>query len=329
MQIYLLLTEKCNLKCRMCIRGKQKGENISFSQLKNATWVNEIQTHDIVVSGGEPTLHPDFTEIVNFLCNHARSVTITSNGTQQNHLTTNVSRENLYFQISVDGDKVAHDDIRGEGTFSKCMSTVFELDRLGARYSIASVASRKNISSFKKLALELETLRNIRYWRISYEMPFGNAGFSNMMSADEWNAFVDEILETANLRVHIQKIFPFEIYDRRKEELDRIIENGEGCNNCGSGKSKIYIYPDFNVYPCTCLTDFPLGNLKTQSLEEILHNSNTRKFSEYEIKNKICLECKYLKYCNGGCIGMSYHFFKSLGMGDVRCPKLSGLKELR
>ncbi len=329
MQIYLLLTEKCNLKCRMCIRGKQHGEELSFLRLKNATWLDEIKVHDIVVSGGEPTLHPDFAPIVNFLCDHARSVTVTTNGTQKDCLIKNVTRENLYFQISIDGDNAGHDDIRGLGTFTKSMSTVHELDRLEAKYSVASVANRNNISSLKKLASELEQLNKIRYWRISYEMPFGNANFTNMLSADEWNAFVDEILEIANLRLRIQKIFPFDIYDRRKDELDRIIENGSGCNNCGSGKSKIYIYPNFDVYPCTCLTDFPLGNLENQSLAQILHSPAASQFSEYEIKNEICLNCKYLKYCNGGCIGMSYHVFKTLGMGDIRCPKLSDMKAQR
>ena len=39
-----------------------------------------------------------------------------------------------------------------------------------------------------------------------------------------------------------------------------------------------------------------------------------------------CSKCKYLKVCNGGCIGMSYHYFKKIGMGDYRCPLINKTK---
>ena len=326
MQIYLLLTEKCNLKCSMCIRGKQTGHDLSLASIKEATWVNELKSHDLVLSGGEPTLHPDFSEITWFFCNHASKVFITTNGINNSYLSKDFLRENLNFQVSIDGDEEAHDIIRGKGTFSRSMSTVQKLDSLGAKYTISSVVNRRNVAAIKRLELILRELKNIKYWRITYEMPFGSANFNDMMTADEWNAFVDGMVKCARLQIKIQKIFPFELYDRRKEDLDRLIKEGGRCNNCGSGRDKIYIYPDLSVYPCTCLTDFPLGSLRKNTITEILNGKEARLFTHYEVNNEICRRCQYLAYCNGGCIGMSYHFFKKLGMGDVRCPKLSARK---
>ena len=100
------------------------------------------------------------------------------------------------------------------------------------------------------------------------------------------------------------------------------------CYNCGSGRDKLYVYPDFNVYSCTCLTDFCLGNLKKNALEEILMGEGIRLFSEYKIgSDVICGECKYFAFCKGGCIGMSYHYFGTIGKGDIRCPILRSYYE--
>ena len=71
MQIYILLTDKCNLKCSMCIRGRQEGSNLDFDTLKESSWTEELRQHDIVLTGGEPTLNHRFIEIIdlkNVMC---------------------------------------------------------------------------------------------------------------------------------------------------------------------------------------------------------------------------------------------------------------------
>lgn len=323
MQIYLLLTDNCNLNCSMCIRGKQDGTSIDFDTLKSLNFVNELSNHDIVITGGEPTLHADFCEIVKFMCHHAKTVTVTSNGTTDYFITDNFKNDNLFFQISLDGDEVTHDNIRGNGSFQKALSTIKKLDYMGFQYSVASVVSKKNVGSILCLADTLATFNNMRYWRISYEMPFGSANFSNIMTSTEWNDFVDCMIEHVNFRLKIQKIFPFDLYESRKAELDQLASKSSRCFNCGSGKNKIYVYPDFNVYSCTCLTDFCVGNLEKTSLQEILDGDEIKKFSNYKVlSDTVCYTCEYKKFCNGGCIGMSYHHYGVLGKGDIRCPKL-------
>lgn len=321
MQIYLLLTEQCNLNCKMCIRERQVGTDLDYEKLKNSEWLSRLGEHDIVLTGGEPSLHKDFFNIVKLMTIHAKTVTITTNGTINSYLSADLLSDNLSFQVSLDGDNTMHDTIRGVGSYEKTMETIELLNAYNAKYSVASVVNKRNAVSMKCLEARLRELSGLKYWRISYEMPFGSAGFDDMFLSEEWNCFVDEIIDIAQLRVRIKKIFPFEVYDRRRDELDAIYSKNR-CNNCGSGLSKIYIYPDWTVYSCTCLTDFPLGNLLEQTLNEILSGKNIDQFKNYKCINPVCKACKYYKYCNGGCIGMSYHYFRKLGMGDIRCPIL-------
>ncbi|MGL5712727.1 MAG: radical SAM protein [Paraclostridium sp.] len=327
MQIYLLLTENCNLNCSMCIRGLQEGTNIEFDTLKNLDFINKIHNDDIVITGGEPTLHKQFCEIVDFMCKHTKTVTVTSNGTTDYYFDKIKNYDNLFFQISVDGSVDHHNNIRGKGSFEKTINTIEKLDMLGFKYSVASVVNKYNLESMFELSNILSELNNIRFWKLSYEMPFGSADFNNMMTSFEWNNFADSIINHAKLRLKIQKIFPLELYESKKEYLEKIISNSNRSFNCGSGKDKLYIYPNFNVYSCTCLTDFCLGNLKETPFENIINGDEINKFVNYEVsKDTICFTCEYKKFCNGGCIGMSYHYYGSLGKGDIRCPKLNVMK---
>lgn len=328
MQIYILLTDNCNLHCKMCIRGKQVGKELDVEAFKCNDFIDKLSEHDVVVTGGEPTLHSKFIDIVELLCEHAKSVTITTNGTKNDYIKTLGHKRNLCYQVSIDGTSDTHNMIRGIGAYEKTMATLRILEEIKMPFSVATVVSKKNILSVFELEKELEEFSCMRYWRLSYEMPFGSAGFDNMMSSDEWNEFVDKIIECAKFRIKIQKIFPFELYDKNKEKLDEFIEAGNRIYNCGSAKNKLYVYPDMTVYPCTCLTDFPLGNLNKTSLDEILKSDFASQFIDYKINPESpCKSCEYLKYCNGGCIGMSYHYFGSLGHGDIRCPKLGEKNE--
>lgn len=322
MQIYFLLTEKCNLRCRMCIRGEKQNSEITLSDLYKYGLLDTFKMHDIVVTGGEPSLCKEFKEIVSSLSDVARSVSICTNGIVNDYIDREFIKPNVKIQISIDGSEEHHDRIRGLGTYEKTFQTVKKLEYLEIPYSIATVVNKANHDCMIDLATELAKLKNMTWWSVSMEMPFGEGSFEQILPIEDWNALVDKLLQNVSFKIKVKKLFPFELFDKYKEKLDQIYEQGGLCYNCGSGTSKIYIYPDLTVYPCTCLTKFPIGNLKEKTLDEILRGEQNLKFSRYKIEeDSKCYKCEYKKYCNGGCIGMSYHHFGKLGYGDTRCPK--------
>lgn len=325
MQIYILLTESCNLRCRMCIRGKQIGEYLSFTKLKNSKFLRALKNHDVVITGGEPTLHPDFYQITSTMLEYAKTVTVATNGTNCKIFKKMDIDPRLHFQVSLDGDESCHDAIRGKNAYKRTMDTLQYFDKENMSYNVATVVNRNNVESIFCLAEVLIHFSVMKYWSISYEMPFGSANFDNMMVAEEWNNFVDNILKKARVRMKIKKIFPFKLYDENLERLILAYKCNGRSFNCGSGSNKLYVYPDGRVYPCTCLTDFLLGNIFTTSLDQIMHSNAIKIFHNYDLnKDVACNGCKYKMFCNGGCIGMSYHYYGRLGMGDIRCPQIRG-----
>jgi hypothetical protein len=68
--IGIFLTFACQLKCHYCI-NHEKGAKPTYAIMTGAEWIaalNKIKTQldlPITLQGGEPTMHPDFYEIVN------------------------------------------------------------------------------------------------------------------------------------------------------------------------------------------------------------------------------------------------------------------------
>ena len=78
----LKITDYCPFNCSFCYMGSTKeGVHASLSYIKEiVTELSEIGVFEIALGGGEPTLHPNFTEILDFI----RSMGIVPNFTTRN-----------------------------------------------------------------------------------------------------------------------------------------------------------------------------------------------------------------------------------------------------
>jgi sulfatase maturation enzyme AslB (radical SAM superfamily) len=117
----LQITDRCNLKCRHCYIGESVHQDLSIGQIQKVLEeFEEIQGLRLLLSGGEPLLHPHFWQINDILHNHAFRSVLLSNGTL---ITKEVAKRLRVHevQISLDGMKQGHESLRGEGTFEKTM----------------------------------------------------------------------------------------------------------------------------------------------------------------------------------------------------------------
>ena len=321
MQLYLLLNNDCNLKCGFCIRGYKSSSNyIDIEILRGILRKNNFSKYHLLLTGGEPTLHPDLNEIIDMCQPAFKSISINTNGLESSWI-DQCKEKNIHVQISLDGTKSMHNQLRGNGkidVYSKIMETIKILNSFNISYNISTTVGKNNYDNVRNLCKYMREFSNIRYWKVSPLLPFGCADENNVIAVSEWNDLVNYLLDNAEVRLQIKRLFDFDLLDRYMEKNPDILKLQK--SNCGNVKYKVYVYSDFTVYPCTCLTDFPLGNLKYHTLNELIDSTVGKMFSNYSVKEQsVCYQCKYLPICNGGCIGMSYHYFKELGMGDYRC----------
>lgn len=323
-----MLTNQCNLKCKHCIRSfttecdfiSQESFEIAITRI-----IEYNKCEAIFITGGEPSIHPDFPNFVSRLYQLSiPRLCVCTNGTSvffsKDNAAAIQSFPELVWQVSLDGDSLTHNRMRGENTFLKTTSTIKLLRELGVRVDVSTVVNTQNINSVYNLYPLLKEL-GIYRWMISPELPFGESRDKYQIDSVHWNSFVDFILnKCSDLRIRIVKLYDTHLLEQLSEEQIKEL-SCSSIPNCGSGSKKIYITPDLNVYPCTCLPHYSIGNLKDNSIESLTSNHLCQYIINHPlVENSPCNSCKYYVFCKGGCLGMSYHTFGKINVGDSRCP---------
>ena len=161
----LQITDRCNLQCRHCYIGEGMHQDLSKGRIQRGLEeFEEIQGLRLLLSGGEPLLHPDVWEVNDALRNYAFRSVLLSNGTL---ITEEVAKRLCVHevQISLDGMKGGHESLRGKGAFEKTMRAIDHLQGANIRVSVATMIHRRNLSEFDQLASLLQS-KNIEEWNV-------------------------------------------------------------------------------------------------------------------------------------------------------------------
>lgn len=82
---------------------------------------------------------------------------------------------------------------------------------------------------------------------------------------------------------------------------------------CSTG-TNLRVDPEGNIYPCQCFAggqDYRLGNIREQTLEEIVLGPRLQQIKETRYQRieliEQCRECVWRHYCGAGCMGNAYH----------------------
>lgn len=161
MEFVVYLTNRCNLRCKMCSQYGDNYKENACSELNIEQWKNFFRMISdvspkpkIVLIGGEPLLYRDIDKILAYLNKKNFGIQIVTNGVfLDKHLSVLKKCKNLTITISLDGLKDLHDKIRGvAGTFDKAIENIAKLNVLrkqGAdiKIYINSVLLPDNISN--------------------------------------------------------------------------------------------------------------------------------------------------------------------------------------
>ncbi|WP_078427486.1 radical SAM/SPASM domain-containing protein [Alkalihalobacterium alkalinitrilicum] len=324
-QIYFIITRTCNLFCSHCIRSSGPDVKDTVTQENAFIAIDKLAPHGqkalMFISGGEPTLHPNFQEIVTKACQSFPNVMVNTNGLNL-HALKEACRRNpsLKLQISIDGSMESHNIIRGKGTFQKTMGNIRILSELGVKITVATTAGRTNVDSFTVLDQQLINIP-FHTWTIKREVIYGRASQQNSLSTDDWNAFVDSVQETFTNknRIFIQPMFHLSSFSDNAQHQQFYPDQ----RNCGTGRSKLYINPDLTVFPCACLEELNIADLKTDDAQTVLNQIGLLPIEPQEMSP--CQSCPVKQQCMGGCPGTSFHTYGEFGIGDTRCTAISDL----
>lgn len=159
------ITDRCNLRCRHCYIGDGFHQDLPFDRvLKVLKEFEEIQGLRLLLSGGEPLLHPDFWKINEIIRKYSFRSILLSNGT----LITKEVAKRLHVhevQISLDGMKKGHESLRGQGTFEKTLQAIDHLQEANIPVSVATMIHQKNLIEFEELASFIQS-KKVKEWNV-------------------------------------------------------------------------------------------------------------------------------------------------------------------
>ena len=264
----LQITNRCNLQCRHCYIGEVSYQDLTRKQIQRALEeFEEIQGLRLLLSGGEPLLHPYFWEVNEGLREYAFRSVLLSNGTLISKEVAKRLRVHEV-QISLDGMKEGHESLRGKGTFEKTTMAVDHLQEANIRVSVATMTHRRNLSEFDELASLLES-----------------------KDIEEWNVDVP-CVEGRLKENHDLQVSP--------SEAGRFLGYGFGGGFHGSAKNSTCgahlcaIIPDGTVCKCGLFSREPAG-----SIEEGLRTCWAR-IPRIALRDLAC-NCAVIEECRGGC----------------------------
>jgi MoaA/NifB/PqqE/SkfB family radical SAM enzyme len=146
--LLLLVNRGCNLRCSFCDlyeRPQRMPVDKAVALLDEAV---RIGTRTLVVTGGEPTLHPGLPEIVRAAKTRGLGVNITTNGTLlDRHYAPLVAAGLDSLSVSIDGLPDTHDRIRGQrGAHDKAWEQLVRVVRDGrVQASVYFTVTRENV----------------------------------------------------------------------------------------------------------------------------------------------------------------------------------------
>ncbi|MBO6093104.1 MAG: SPASM domain-containing protein [Oscillospiraceae bacterium] len=161
-KLYVEVSSRCNLQCKMCFRHSWVGERFGdldpkmFKQLLEDTALNEAET--VFFGGmGEPLVHPKLTEMVSLAAKADKKVELITNGTLlgrdtiQALLTAGISR----IWVSIDELYENYDKIQIGSDFDLVRGNLETINTLrkgtNVRLGMTAVVMRDNIASLRRI----------------------------------------------------------------------------------------------------------------------------------------------------------------------------------
>ena len=314
------LTYACNLSCVHCLSSSGRRDPRELTTAECKALIDEferMQVFYVNIGGGEPTVRPDFWELVDYAVAHRVGVKFSTNGIR---ITPDVARrlagsDYVDVQISLDGaTEQVNDAVRGAGSYRTALRAMRALAAAGfTGFKLSVVVTRQNAGQLDDFAaLADEHGAQLRLTRLR---PAGRG-------ADVW----DELHPTPA---------------QQRGVYDWLVGHGEnvltgdsffhlagygqalpGLNLCGAGRVVCLVDPVGDVYACPFAIheSFLAGNIRGDGgFTQVWRESELFADLRRPQSGGACASCSAFDACRGGCMAAKFFTGLPLDGPDPEC----------
>ena len=297
LRVELELTERCNLSCKFCYNSQNPIDSSLVETILQRLAGECVP--EIVLTGGEPILHPQFRYILDLCTKFFQKTMIQTNGLMiDDTIADLILNKNVYeVNVSVHGSADVHDELtRNKGSHTMAIEAIKRLIARNVRVSSNFVMTKDNIGALNENLNELYEL-GVRCMTLTRFTPTGIGATNSelLLSREEIIKAIDiaeQFSKTRNVRFLLANSMP-------QCSLPTLLK--KYCEHCNFGVSRFYIDIHGNVMMCG-MARIVLGNITKETFVQIKEKSY--EFANHVLgKNvpQICSTCANFQQCRGGC----------------------------
>lgn len=334
--IAILPTFKCNLKCSYCFEEiNDDAENLPENYLPHIEKVLEFYSEKgkvaVELYGGEPFLLENYRvveEIIKICQNHSvNSISVITNGTTLTEfyqLLKDYPQIKFNLQVTIDGTEKIHNRRRFSTNLNNCYEVILD--------GIKNISSLENVDVTIRTNIDDENYNNLKefYNEMEERFPFDtniNYYATSVTSRTNPSFGISElelvkIMDEAPRLGGLNKIGGLHLLSFLYSIIDDSIIGLPKFTYCESARGKyIALAPDGYVYPCTEVVGDPIHRIGNFFPDFYIDAKGIEKWTSNNINQKEkCKGCSIRLLCGGGCALENYHGDGNLA-GYSQCEK--------
>ena len=322
------LTRRCNLECAHCYiaAGPHESATSELATAECLRIVDELLAVNpapmLILSGGEPLLRDDLTEIAAYASGRGATVVVGTNGTLLSDERIAALQDAGVRGVAVSIDSLRptyHDNFRhGKGSLG---DTVAALGRLRAHkldFIVQTTVTKGNRAELERLVAWSADEGAVAFNCYFLVATGRGAGLSDLAPAEYEAVLADLARWQKDYRGRLlvrAKCAPHFMRHVHQADPDSTLLNYE--TRCPCGTQYCRITPDGKLTPCPYLPEVA-GDLRAQSFGDIWRSAPLFKALREGTLGGKCGRCEYQKLC-GGCRARAFALEGDVLAADPSC----------
>lgn len=308
------ITENCNQRCRHCWAGKNVIAHHSLDDIKVALEkIKLLNPYHVTITGGEPLVHDNWLEILEFAKNNFPVIELFTNGVLLNEEAIRklsvLLDESDYIQISLDGLKETYKLQRGSDDFDTVINNIACIVQYGLNVRVNMTITHYNLTEMTGV-YELVKDLGVASFSVSPVYPLRRG--KRLVPLVDYERYFDlgkeieKIHSKSKSDMNLTVIYPIEIQSKRaKYTVENVIHqfNTDLLHWTIDGKGDIFHFMDQFPYE-----ELKVGNIYENTIEELSQQDFRiqSKLLSHSSKGLKCANCSLVSSCPGLAYASSY-----------------------
>lgn len=305
---YLLnieLTNTCNLNCTHCYKeaNSSKPSHIDLCKLEELLSFLNSNNLSITLTGGEPTIHKSFEEIV-ALCAKFGNVDLVTNGLMLKNISSTTLKKLNLIGISLYGiDNLSYEINTGiKNGFSMLIQATEHLHSIGKNFILTIVLDREKIHNLEKY---IDVAEKLGASNFQIGLPFRSGRLTEesndneqwILSSEEKQIAYKKIREYKKNNNKIQILdWERDVYEKKYSYDDPNNPSNfykTHCMKCGAGTTQWTVSEDFCFRPCNMLSGELVDKISFETFKDYVNGKHIIKWADYMKKYKEIYSTKF------------------------------------